>query len=484
MKTDPDCILRFTTFLDRLSLAFRLALFYTLATASLILMVTGFLYVSLTKKLDQEDTQFLADKVFVLRSILSKRPGNSEALHEEVDWEGAARRFTKFYVRILDPGGGVIMESGGMPPSLRTAPFPPPIPPGVLPRESRLIRVGRGSLYRTISAWAAESAGTKHALVEVALDQTEEERLLRLYRETVGMVLIAGILLSAALGYLLARRGMAPLTEVISAIEGIRSLRHPKRLPTAGLPMELVTLADSFNEMLDRLEESFDRLSQFSADLAHELRTPINNLRGEAEVALLRDRKPEDYRQVLESGLEELGRLSRMIDSLLFLAREESARSVLSPASFDARREAEKIGSFFEPYAEEKGVRITIHGSATLLADRDLYQRALANILENGLKNTPGGGEIVLTLRTGDSFVEVTVADTGCGIASEHLPRVFDRFYRADPAREHDSGSMGLGLALVRSIMTLHQGSVEIRSEIGRGTTVRLRFPVRALPST
>ena len=483
MKTGPDPILRSATFPDRRSLAFRLALFYTLASVFLILMVAGVLYVSLTKKLDQEDTQFLADKVFVLRSIFLKRPGDTEALHEEVDWESAARRFTKFYVRILDPGGSVLMESAGMPASLRTAPFPRPVSPGVLPQESRLVQIGRGSLYRTISAWAADSGGTKRALLQVALDQTEEEKLIRLYRETVGMVLIVGILLSAGLGYLLARRGMAPLTEVISAIEGIRSLRHSQRLPTAGLPMELVTLSDSFNEMLDRLEESFERLSRFSADLAHELRTPINNLRGESEVALLRDRSPEDYRQVLESGLEELGRLSRMIDSLLFLARAESEQGGLSPTAFDARNETEKVGSFFEPYAAEKGVRIVIQGSATLLADRDLYQRALANVLENSLKNTPPGGEIVLTLYSGISFVEVIVMDTGCGIASEHLPRVFDRFYRADQARGHNSGSMGLGLALVRSIMTLHQGSVEIRSEVGRGTTVCLRFPVRTPPS-
>lgn len=470
--------------LGRRSLAFRLALFYTLATASLILMVTGFLYVSLTKKLDQEDTQFLVDKVFVLRSILSNRPGDVEALYEEVDWEGAARRFTKFYVRILGPGGNVMMESRGIPASLRTASFPPPIPPGVLPRESHRIQVGQGSLYRAISAWAAGPDETKRALLQIALDQTEEESLLRHYRETMGIVLISGILLSAGMGYLLARRGMAPLREVISTIEGIRSLRHQKRLSTAGLPTELVTLADSFNEMLDRLKESYDRLSQFSADLAHELRTPINNLRGEAEVALLQDRHPEEYRQVLESGLEELGRLSRMIDSLLFLARAESDRSVLNLAPFDARKEAEKIGSFFEAYAEEKGIRIEIKGSATLLADRDLYQRALANVLENALNNTPAGGEVSLTLRSGDFQVEVAVADTGRGIPPEHLPRIFDRFYRADSARGHDSGGMGLGLALVRTIMTLHQGAVEIQSELGKGTTVRLLFPVRELPST
>ncbi len=453
-------------------------------SAGLILVVTGFLYSTLGRKLDREDTQFLADKVFVLRSILAKRPGDDAALHEEVDWEGAARRFTKFYVRIRDPGGRVVMESRGIPDPLRAVRFPEPIPANVLPRNSTLVRIGSDGAYRVISALAASgSGGTGRTVLEIALDQTEEESLLKSYRNTMAMALIAGILASAALGYGLTRRGMSPLTRMIASIEGIRFPHHQKHTTDDGLPEELVPLIDAFNDMLDRLRESFERLSQFSADLAHELRTPINNLRGEAEVTLLRSRSDKEYRHALESGLEELGRLSRMIDSLLFLARAESDRSILNLTIFEAREEIEKIGNFFEAYVEEKGIRFEIRGSAIVQADRDLFRRAVGNVVENAVKFTPSGGTVILTLRSGSGGVEVAVADTGQGIAPKHLPKVFDRFYRADPARGHSDRGAGLGLSLVRSIMALHGGSVKIESGVGRGTEVLLRFPVAEIPS-
>lgn len=485
MKIVPDSKKGPSRFSGSGSLAFRLTLLYTLMSAGLILLVTGFLYATLSQKLDREDTQFLADKVFVLRSILAKRPGDDEALHEEVDWEGAARRFTKFYVRVLGPGGRVMMESRGIPDSLRAVRFPEPIPANVLPRKSRLVRVAPEHVYRVIAALAASGPiGTGRTVLEIALDQTEEESLLKSYRNTMVVVLIVGILASAALGYGLTKRGMSPLTRMIAAIDGIRSPHHQKHITGEGLPEELVPLVEAFNDMLDRLRESFERLSQFSADLAHELRTPINNLRGEAEVTLLRDRSGKEYRQVLESGLEEFGRLSRMIDSLLFLARAESDRSLLNLTSFEGRQEIEKIGSFFEAYVEEKGIHLEIRGSAIIQADRDLFRRAVGNVVENALKFTPSGGVVILTLRSGSGVVEVSVADTGQGIAPKHLPKVFDRFYRADPARGHSDRGAGLGLSLVRSIMALHGGSVEIESEVGSGTEVLLRFPVAEIPPT
>ena len=467
------------------SLAFRLTILYTLMSAVLVLAVIGFLYATLSRKLDQEDTQFLVDKVFVLRSILTKRSGDDEALHEEVDWEGAARRFTKFYVRVLDVGGHVVMESRDIPASLRAVRFPEPIPANVLPRESRLVRIGSKDAYRVISALAASgSGGTGRTVLEIALDQSEEESLLKDYRNTMIGLLFAGILASAALGYGLTKRAMSPLRRMIISIEEIRFPHHQKHITGDALPEELVPLVDAFNEMLDRLTESFERLSQFSADLAHELRTPINNLRGEAEVTLLRRRSDKEYRQTLESSLEELGRLSRMIDSLLFLARAESDRSLLNMASFEAREEIEKIGSFFEAYVEEKGIHFEIRGSAILQADRDLFRRAMGNVVENALNYTSSGGTVSITIRSGSDQVEIAVADTGQGISPEHLPKVFDRFYRADPAREHSDRGAGLGLSLVRSIMALHGGSAEIGSEVGRGTAVLLRFPVAEITST
>jgi two-component system heavy metal sensor histidine kinase CusS len=228
--------------------------------------------------------------------------------------------------------------------------------------------------------------------------------------------------------------------------------------------------------MLARLEDSFVRLSQFSADIAHELRTPIANIRGEAEVTLNRLRSPEEYREVLESTISECEHLGHIVDNLLFLARTEAAEGHLQLASFDGRAAIEKIAAFCEPIAEEQKLTIRCRGQATVVADEMLFGRAVNNLVENATRHTPSGGTIEIALTKRDGHTEVSVTDNGSGIAAEHLPRVFDRFYRADSARS--SEGVGLGLALVKSIVDLHGGSAKIESEPGRGTTVTLQFPL------
>jgi two-component system heavy metal sensor histidine kinase CusS len=217
------------------------------------------------------------------------------------------------------------------------------------------------------------------------------------------------------------------------------------------------------------------RLSQFSADLAHELRTPIGNIRGEAEVALTRSRSAEEYREVIESTIAECQHLGHLVDNLLFLARTEAAEDHLQRTSFDGRAAIERIAAFHEPIAEEQRLTIACTGDAKFLADEMLFSRAVNNLVENAVHHTPAGGTIEISIATRGASLEVSVKDSGTGIAAEHLPRVFDRFYRADSARS--SEGVGLGLALVKSIMDLHGGSARIESEFGQGTTVILSFP-------
>jgi two-component system heavy metal sensor histidine kinase CusS len=254
--------------------------------------------------------------------------------------------------------------------------------------------------------------------------------------------------------------------------------RLHERLAPDGWPRELQPLARAFDEMLDRLEDSFTRLSQFSADLAHELRTPIANIRGEAEVALTRSRASEEYRAVIESTVAECQHLTHIVDNLLFLARTEAAESHLQRLSFDGRAAVEKIAAFYEPVAEEQKLTISCSGQANFFADETLFGRAVSNLLENALHHTPMSGTIIISVANRGAQSEVSVKDTGSGMAPEHLPRVFDRFYRADPSRS--SEGLGLGLALVKSIAELHGGSATIESEVNRGTTVTLSFPKSA----
>jgi two-component system heavy metal sensor histidine kinase CusS len=259
------------------------------------------------------------------------------------------------------------------------------------------------------------------------------------------------------------------------ALQRVGPKQLHERVPTVGWPRELQPLALAFDDMLARLEDSFVRLSQFSADIAHELRTPIANIRGEAEVALSRARPAEEYREVLESTIAECQHLGHIVDNLLFLARTEAAEGHLQRASFDGRAVIEKIAAFYEPIAEEQKLTIRCRGEATFVADEMLFSRAVNNLVENAAHHTPSGGTIEISIANRGANAEVSVKDNGAGIPPQHLPRVFDRFYRADSARS--SEGVGLGLALVKSIMDLHGGSTTIESQVDRGTAVTLSFP-------
>jgi two-component system heavy metal sensor histidine kinase CusS len=316
--------------------------------------------------------------------------------------------------------------------------------------------------------------------LQVALDRSREEDLLAVYRQWLWLVLALTGLACAATGYHIARRGIRPVAEITATAQRIRSTTLNKRLEVAGFPAELASLAATFNEMLDRLEESFGRLSRFSADIAHELRTPVNNLRGETEVVLSKPRTPEEYREVLGSCLEEYLRLSQMIDSLLFLARAENPETRVQKQPLDLTQELTALREFYEATASEAGITLAMRAPGAVLAelDRTLFQRAVGNLVENALAHTPPGGTVLLSVEQYNGAAHVGVADTGCGIPEDHLPHLCDRFYRVDAARAAATGGVGLGLAIVKSIAELHDGSVAIVSRIGQGTTVTLTLPV------
>jgi two-component system heavy metal sensor histidine kinase CusS len=196
---------------------------------------------------------------------------------------------------------------------------------------------------------------------------------------------------------------------------------------------------------------------------------------GEAQVALTRERTAAEYRDTIESTIAECERLSRIVDNLLFVARVDAEREPIARERFDARGAVEKIASFYRNIADDRHVTINCSGEGQVYADPNLFERALGNLLDNALRFTPENGSIEIALSHHDTSFEVAVRDDGRGIAPEHLPRVFDRFYRAESSRGSDGA--GLGLALVKSILELHRGTATIQSEFGVGTTVTLTFP-------
>jgi len=465
------------------SLAARLTAWYAGSAFLLILAATGFLYWALVNNLDREDDQYLADKVHILRVFIREKPHDATPLKQEAEWEGAVSQHAQFYVRILDERGRPIVETPGMREELAPGIFPAADAADAEPGRGVEIRSPSGKSFRILAARAStgNSAGADR-VIQIALDRTYEEDLLAGYRTDLWIVLGIALLVCAGAGYWIARRGLRPVADITDMARSVRSTTLDQRIESTGLPAELSALAGTFNEMLDRLEESFNRLARFSADIAHELRTPVNNLRGEAEVALGQSRSPQEYREVLGSCLEECARLSQIIDSLLFLARAESPEAQIARERMDVRRELAAVRDFYEAAAAEAGVTLRLSCPDSLRADLDrtLFQRALGNLVANALAHTAAGGTVTVAAVREGNAVQVEVADTGCGIPEVHLPHVFDRFYRVDDARSTASGRVGLGLAIVKTIAVLHRGSAVIQSEVGKGTRVILAFPSAA----
>jgi two-component system heavy metal sensor histidine kinase CusS len=458
------------------SLAARLTAWYA-ASAFLLLLVTGiYLYATMKIHLDEEDDEHFANRLAGVRVVLSKTPADGDGLKNVV----ASGQPQEVLLRILSSDGRTLVQSPGM-----EVTAPENLWASLPAKDARAAEVmaPMGRPYR-IGAAEVPGAGVNDPpyRVHLALDHSAEFNLVSKYRGRLYLALGLGFAACLPIGYWIARRGLRPLGRMAEAVQGIRSATLHERIEAAGFPSEIRALAVTFNEMLGRLEDAFTRLSRFSADIAHELRTPVHNLRGEVEVALGRPRSTEEYRHILESSLEECGQISRLIDGLLFLARAENPRTQIARQRIDVGRELATIREFYDAPATDAGLqlRLDLDGADGLCTDLDrtLFQRAVGNLIENAMSHTPPGGTVTLAAAAGDGVVRVEVADTGSGIPPEHLPHIFDRFYRVDEGRSKDHGGMGLGLAITRSVATLHGGTVDVASRLGAGTRVSLTFPV------
>jgi len=313
---------------------------------------------------------------------------------------------------------------------------------------------------------------------QLALDQTANVNLFARHRRNLLLAITPTVIVGLLGGYLLTWRGLRPLREMAATVRGIAPGRLGNRIHAAALPAELRSVADAFNGVLDRLQDAFARLDQFAADVAHELRTPVHNLRGGIEVALGQHRTPDDYRRALGAALNEADRLGRLVDRLLFLAQAEDPRREVRREATNVAEELNDVREFFAPVAAEAGVTVRVAAAEgpTFPLDRALFQRAVSNLVSNALAHTPAGGSVELVAAADQMGLRVTVADTGTGILPEDVPHLFDRFFRSQAARASGRG-VGLGLAIVRRVTELHGGSVTVESAPGRGTVVRMNFP-------
>ena len=463
----------FSKRIEPASIASQLVLLFTLAAAFLLSCGLGVFYWLVVQHAFEEDNAVLADKISVLSADL--KAGGPKATDEELKSVRTGEH-PVYSVRVVDLAGRTVTETLGMNRLLPPSIFPSPHISTSSTRNPKNYRVG-GRLFSLLTT--IEEANGQPYTIQVAQDRSTDDRFTKEFGALVAVVLAFGILASTLIAITVTKRGLRPLGEMTRSLGRIGPTHLNERVAPAGWPRELQPLAVAFDAMLKRLDDSFTRLSQFSADLAHELRTPITNILGEAQVALTRDRTPAEYRETIESTIGECERLSGIVDNLLFVARVDAAREPIAPTRFDARAAVEKIASFYQMIADDHHVTIRCSGEGQIYADSALFERAVGNLVDNALRFTPANGSIQIAIAEHAANFEVAVSDTGCGIAPEHLPRVFDRFYRAESSRGSDGA--GLGLALVKSIVDLHDGSARIQSEVDRGTTVTLIFPNKPL---
>jgi two-component system, OmpR family, heavy metal sensor histidine kinase CusS len=451
------------------SIAFQLILLFTLAAALLLACGLGVFYSIAAHHAFAEDNAVLADKMFALSADL--RENGPELLAGEVTSHRAGQH-TPYWIRILDAQGHTLAETPGMDRLIPPQIFPVTREPAEAIRNRKNYH-SAGKLLSLVGF--NEYLSGEVYTVQLAQDRSSDEQVERTFALLFFAVLLGGVVASALIAIIVTRRGLQPLRKLTQSLDRIGPDQLKERIGSTGWPRELQPLAIAFDQMLERLDDSFTRLSQFSADLAHELRTPIANMLGEAQVALTRDRTAAEYSDTIVSTVAECERLSRIVDNLLFVARVDAAREPIARKWFDARAAVEKIAAFYQMVADDHNVTIHCSGDGEVYADPDLFERAVGNLLDNALRFTAEHGAIRVMVSKHTSDFQVTVSDNGSGIAAEHLPRVFDRFYRAESSRSSDGA--GLGLALVKSIVELHGGSATIQSELNHGTKVVLRFP-------
>ncbi|WP_247869658.1 heavy metal sensor histidine kinase [Herbaspirillum sp. ST 5-3] len=456
-----------------MSLTARLTFLFAHTSAALLLGV-GFLVSNLVDRHFEElDLEALNGKIALVQHALAKVQSRAdlEAFPAQVDT--ALVGHPGLALAIVWPDGSTLFATPG-------ANIPKPQLAQVSdtrPSRPSMWTDRDGMTFRSISALAPLGLpGSPAAIVTVAIDVSHHQHFIASFQRTLWIIVVAAAILSGFVGRIAVRRGLAPLREIKQGASGITASRLDYRLALQSVPPELEELVQALNTMFSRLQESFQRLSDFSSDLAHELRTPVSNMLMQTQVTLSKVRTADEYREILYSNVEEFTRLSRMIGDMLFLAKAD--HGLVSPfhESVDLVREVQDLFSFFEVVAEAKSVRLALSGNGEVLGDRMLLRRVISNILSNAIRHSTESGEVRFTIEpvAGKDELRLAIDNTGEPIAEEHIPRLFDRFYRVDASRQGSSENVGLGLAIAKSIVVLHGGTIEAKS--GNGIT---RFEIR-----
>lgn len=458
----------------RLTIGSRLTIWYGSVLAVGLIGFAGVVYSSFARNLLSEIDRALAEELAEIETVVRHAP-DAATLVAALEREFGRHEFYEIQVRRWDGEreGDIVFQT----PQLREHALPLPDRPPLVEQTTASAEVSGLGPHRVAMRLSAAPTG------EYLLQAADSLALFR--RELAGLLLVmwgAGpIVLGVALGggYWLSRRALAPVDRLTATAIDISAARLDRRVDSGAADDELGRLARAFNGMIERLENSFGEMRRFTADAAHELRTPLAVLRSEAEVALRADRSPGQYRHVLENQLEEIARLTRLTEELLFLCREDAGLQAVPIQPVRVDELLEQLVGQLQSAAQARDVtlEIDVRSPLTIASDPDRLRRLFFNLVDNALKFTPTGGRVAIHAVRNGGRVEVVVTDSGIGIPPAHLPHICRRFYRVDQARGRAIEGTGLGLSICQAIVDAHDGTLRIESSPGNGTRVVVSLP-------
>jgi two-component system, OmpR family, heavy metal sensor histidine kinase CusS len=465
----------------RLSLSARLAWMFAGVTTLVFSIAGVHLYHSLNDQLQRHEDIALLGTLEIMRHQLM-REGGMEAMHGVINLLHAAYGPRSVILAIRDRSGAVVAASTA---HADTLPTDRPLPLDAAPDLSDIRTWYEGNQKRGRIIVARERTNDPAmpiVLLTIAREDSMSGVVLDAHAQEVLITLFAGVIATGVLGYAVSRRALRPVKALARRAGDITGSHLDQRLDPERSPRELRDMVAAFNLMLDRLQESFKRLNRFSSDIAHDLQTPLSNLMGGTQVALSKKRSPEEYETLLASNVEEFERLSWMIKDMLFLAKADNPETLIERKPVDLRKELEKVVEYYDTLREDARPPVRVEGVGWVIGDQLLIQRAIQNLVSNALRHSHGGPVATIIAAPVTGFVDLIVSNAGPGIAPEHQPYVFDRFYRADAARTRSSEGSGLGLAIVKSIAEMHGGEVSVSSTPNVVTRFTLRLPACTVP--
>ena len=462
------------------SIRSRLTAWYVTLLAIILILFSVLLNYFLAKRLHESVDNSLTVSATVVATSATMRLGNSplpglNQLFEQFMNQG---NLNKFY-RIYDGSGNVGSRSKNI--SASQFPLSQPAYADALEGKNsyETFTVGGQQPIRVITM-PILLEGKLINLVQVGTSLEAVQETLRNLKIFLFTAVPSVLILAALFARFMARRALKPISRIIDTAREIgQGQELSKRIPVLKIKDELGQLALTFNEMMNRLENSFAQMRQFSSDASHELRTPLTVLKGQNELILSKQRKPEEYQEVISSNLEEINYMSKVLEDLFVLSKSDENQVNLDYKPVDLRALVEEVCKHAEILAEEKNIKIIIAflEPIEIKGDEVRLRQMVWNVLQNGIKYTQQGGELKISLQNEGDFALLTIQDTGIGIPEEDLPLIFNRFYRVDKARTRDEGGSGLGLSICRQIAEAHKGKIEVESKLGVGTRFKIRLP-------